>query len=222
MKVYLDPLAFDWSRIEESMLVFGTHRAAKKRGATAFPVASIPVALKATIHKLELRVSDLDRNHFGTHLLTVARHPSENDERMMLRILAFAMFASERLTFAKGLSDIDEPELWETDLTGTVLLWIELGQPDARRLQKALARSREVVVLTYGRSVSAWWQTVCDALPRAARLLAVPIAPETALALSHLAQRNMRLDCTIQEGTIWIGNETTHVELAPERLLRIP
>lgn len=180
------------------------------------------MALKATIHKLELRVSDLDRNHFGTYLLTVARHPSENDERMMLRILAFAVFASERLAFAKGLSDTDEPELWESDLTGTLLLWIELGQPDARRIQKALARSREVVVFTYGRNVSGWWKSVCDALPRAPRLCALSIAPEAVGALSQLAQRNMRLDCTIQEGTIWIGNEATQVELVPERLAPIP
>lgn len=180
------------------------------------------MALKATIHKLELRVSDLDRNHYGTYFLTIARHPSENAERMMVRILAFALYAGERLTFAKGLSDIDEPDLWQTDLTGAILLWIEVGQPDARRVQKALGRSREVAILTYGNSVRPWWQTVSDALPRATHLSALHLAPEAVRDLAGLAERNMRLDCTIQERLVWIGNDRMHVELAPDRLERSP
>lgn len=103
------------------------------------------MALKSTIHKAELQIADMDRGYYAEHSVTIAEHPSETDERMMVRLLAFAHGASDRLAFGKGISDTDEPDLWEGDLTGAIERWIEVGLPDERRLLKAAGRAREVV-----------------------------------------------------------------------------
>lgn len=108
------------------------------------------MALKSTIYKAELQIADMDRHYYADHALTVARHPSETDERMMVRIVAFALFAHERLEFCKGLSDVDEPDLWQKDLTGAIDVWIEAGQPDERRIAKAAGRAGQVTVIAYG------------------------------------------------------------------------
>ena len=108
------------------------------------------MALKATICKASLQVADVDRNYYAEHALTVARHPSETDERMMARLLALALNAHERLTFCKGLSDTDEPDLWQKDLTGAIEHWIEVGQPDDKRLLRACGRAEKVTVYAYG------------------------------------------------------------------------
>ncbi len=115
------------------------------------------MALKATIFKVELQVADMDRSYYGDHALTIARHPSETDERMMLRVLAFALHAGPDLAFGKGLSTDDEPDLWQRDLTGAIALWIDVGQPDEKLLRRACGRAREVVVYAYGRGVDLWW-----------------------------------------------------------------
>jgi len=176
------------------------------------------MALKSTIFKIELGISDIDRGHYATYPLTVARHPSETDERMMLRLVAFALYASERLSFCKGLSDSDEPELWQRDLTGAIELWIELGTPDPRRLQKASGRSGRVVVLAYGRAVPAWWQTVLAAFPRASQIEAFEIPSESSKELARLVGRSMQLQCTIQEGQVWVSTAEDTVAFVPRRL----
>ena len=112
------------------------------------------MALKATIYKAELQIADMDRNYYQEHLLTLARHPSETDERMMIRLLAFAIHASDSLTFTKGLFDTEEPDLWQKDLTGAIQLWIEVGQPDEKRLMKACGRSEHVIVYSYSATSS--------------------------------------------------------------------
>src|SRR5690606_31628497 len=115
------------------------------------------MALKSTIYKAALQVSDMDRNYYGQHALTIARHPSENDERMMVRLLAFACNAGEALEFGRGLSADDEPDLWEKDLTGAIQLWIDVGLPDEKLLRKACGRSRQVRLYAYGgRIVDIW------------------------------------------------------------------
>jgi uncharacterized protein YaeQ len=98
------------------------------------------MALKATVVKAELQVSDMDRHYYASHNLTLAQHPSETDERLMVRLLAFALNADERLEFGKGLSSDDEPDLWRRDYTGDIELWIDLGQPDESRIRKASGR----------------------------------------------------------------------------------
>ena len=97
------------------------------------------MASNATIFKATLQIADMDRNYYADHALTIARHPSETDERMMVRLLAFVQHAHEALAFGRGLSADDEPDLWRRDLTGAVELWIEVGQPEEKRLRKAEA-----------------------------------------------------------------------------------
>ena len=137
------------------------------------------MALKSTIFKAELQIADLDRNYYQNHALTVARHPSETDERMMARILAFVLYADPALIFGKGLSSEDEPDLWRKDLTGAIELWIEVGLPDEKRIRRACGRARQVVVLTYGgRVADMWWQQNKAALQRQDNLAIINLAAE--------------------------------------------
>ena len=148
------------------------------------------MALKSTIFKAELQITDLDRNYYATHELTVARHPSETDERMMVRILAFMLHADDALTFGKGLSADDEPDLWRKDLTGAVQLWIEVGLPDEKRLRRACGRSDRVVVLTYGgRVAEMWWQQNQAALRKLDKLTVIDLAATPPAELAELAQQ---------------------------------
>jgi uncharacterized protein YaeQ len=172
------------------------------------------MALKSTIYKAELQIADMDRNYYGTHALTIARHPSETDERMMIRVLAFALHASEALSFAKGLSDTDEPDLWQKDLTGAIELWIETGQPDERRLLKACGRSEQVVVYSYNAQSHIWFRQLASRLDRTRNLSIINIPAEASQQLERLAQRTMQLQCTIQDGQVYLtdGQDTVLVE----------
>lgn len=175
------------------------------------------MALKATIFKAELTVSDLDRGHFATHALTLARHPSETEERMMVRLLAFALDADDALEFGRGLSAEDEPDLVRRDLTGAIDLWIDVGLPPEREIRKAAGRARRVKVYTYGgRAADLWWDQNRAALERLANLTVIDIPSDVAAAVEAMAERTMRLDCTIQEGQLWLssGSETVHFELS--------
>ena len=174
------------------------------------------MALKATIFKAELQVSDLDRGHFETHALTIARHPSETDERMMVRLLAFALNADPLLEFGRGLSAVEEPDLVKKDLTGRIELWIEVGLPDERDVRKAAGRADEVKVYAYGaRSAGLWWAANGDALSKLKNVSVLEVTAETCEALKRFAARNMKLSCTVQDGHAWFasGDETLSVEL---------
>jgi uncharacterized protein YaeQ len=171
------------------------------------------LALKSTICKATLQVADMDRHYYAEHALTVARHPSETDERMMVRILAFALHASESLAFGKGLSDADDPDLSQRDLTGAIELWIEVGQPDERSILKACGRAQRVVVYPYGQSATLWWKGIAGKIERARNLAVRAIAPASAAKLAALAERTMDLQCTIHDGEIWMRNEGEAVEI---------
>lgn len=164
------------------------------------------MALKSTIYKAQLAVADMDRGHYADYTLTLARHPSETDERMMLRIVAYALHAHEHLAFGKGLSDPDEPDLWRHDLTGLIEEWIALGQPDERNLLKACGRARAVTVYNYGGGASQWWTGAAPKLERARNLQVRRLAVAGDTPITALAARNMNLNCSIQEQQIWIGN----------------
>lgn len=159
------------------------------------------MALKATVFRAEVQVSDMDRHYYATHALTLARHPSETDERLMVRLLAFAMFADDRLEFGRGLSSDDEPDLWRKSRSGEIELWIDLGQPDESRIRKACGRSDQVVVINYGgRASDIWWDRIAPSLGRCGNLTVLDIAPATVSGLAALADRGMRLQCMIQDG----------------------
>ena len=180
------------------------------------------MAIKATIFKAELQVSDLDRGHFATHALTIARHPSETDERMMVRLLAFALNADEALEFGRGLSAEDEPDLVQRDLTGAIEHWIDVGLPDERAIRKASGRARRVTVYTYGgRSANLWWEQNRGALDRLGNLTVVDIPDDALEAIGAMAERNMRLDCTIQEGQLYFTGASGMFHFEP-RILAAP
>jgi uncharacterized protein YaeQ len=170
---------------------------------------ALELALKSIIYKAELQIADMDRHYYADHSLTIARHPSETDERMMVRLVAFALFASERLEFCKGLSDTDEPDVWQKDLTGAIETWIEVGQPDERRIAKASSRAGEVVVMAYGgRSSDIWWQGVRSKVERFGNVCVLSLAQSVGDALAHLAERSMRLQVTVQDGSAWVTSAT--------------
>ena len=174
------------------------------------------MALKSTICKVVLHISDMDRNYYAEHALTIARHPSETDERMMVRLLAFALNAHEHLAFGKGLSDTDEPDLWRKDLTGVIAQWIEVGQPDEKTILRACGRADRVTVYAYRSGAELWWAPIAGRLARAKNLAVWRIPVSASQALEKLAGRAMQLQCTVQEGQLWFSDtaETVQVELA--------
>ena len=165
------------------------------------------MALKATIHRAELEIVDMDRNYYATHRLTLACHPSETGERLMIRLLAFALNADERLEFGKGISEADEPDLWLKDLTGTIELWIELGHPDERVLARALGRSNRVVVYTYSPRPELWWDPVKRRFEGERKLSVFHVDAGSAAALGRMAGTSMSLQCSIQDGEVWIRDD---------------
>lgn len=177
------------------------------------------MALKSTIFKADLQLADLDRSHFADYALTIARHPSETDERMMIRLLAFALFASETLAFGRGLSTEDEADLQEIDLTGSIERWIDVGLPDEKTIRRAANRARQMVVLAYGgRAAEIWWGKTASEVAGLRNLRVLALPPAESQALASLAARTMRLQCTVQEGTVWLGDADRQVELHPHLL----
>ncbi len=174
------------------------------------------MALKSTVQKAQLEISDMDRGYYATHALTLAQHPSETDERLMVRLLAFAMHADERLEFGAGLSADDEPDLWRKSLTGEIEQWIDLGQPDEQRIRKACGRARQVILVTYsGRSADIWWDRTGPALARSRNLTVIDIPADSIAALAALAGRNMQLQCLIQEGDVQLMDASRSASITP-------
>ena len=166
------------------------------------------MALRSTIYKIDLHVSDSDRNYYSSHSLTVAQHPSETAERMMVRLVLFAMHAQEDLTFTKGLSDVDEPDIWIKDLTGQIQLWLEVGQPDEKRILKAASRSEKVVICAYsGQASKVWWSGIKNKIARAKNLQVICLPQPITKILASWVERGMQLHVNIQEGEILVSSE---------------
>lgn len=177
------------------------------------------MASNATIFKAALQIADMDRHYYQDHALTLARHPSETDKRMMVRLLAFALHAHESLLFGRGVSAEDEPALWQKDLTGVIALWIEVGQPDEKTVRQACSRARQVCSYTYGgRGADQWWEKNLDKLARLQNLAVMNFSSDGSRALATLAQRTMQLHCSIQEGQISMGDGTHTVQIDVARL----
>lgn len=178
------------------------------------------MASGATIYRAELELADIDRGVYGSHTLTLARHPSETEERLMLRLLAWAMHADPALEFGRGISTDEDPDLWQRRPDGTIALWIELGLPEEKRLRRAAGRADEVAVIAFGgRAVAPWWAKQGEALSRIAGLRVLEIAQEHTRELAALCNRGMRLHCTLQEGEILLGDATQTVRITPGYLL---
>ena len=181
------------------------------------------MALKATVCKAALQIADIDRGLYADHQLTLARHPSETDERMMIRLLAFALNVpaddtAGRLEPAKGMWDPDEPELWRKDLTGRIVDWIEVGQPEERRLAKASGRAERVAVYAFSHGATVWWKGLSGRVAQARNIEAWCIPSSESRALSELAARGMQLQVNKQDGVVWVGDGTRSIEITTERL----
>ncbi len=156
------------------------------------------MAIKAMIHKALLNIANMDSHYYAEHNLTIAKHPSETDLRMMVRLIAFIVNADEDLAFTKGISQDDEPDLWKKSLAGEIELWIELGQPDEKRIKKACGRSRQVIIYTYQQGMAnAWWKNLQTSLTRFTNLKVIFIDIEGDIEL--LAKRAMNLQANISD-----------------------
>jgi uncharacterized protein YaeQ len=174
------------------------------------------MALKSTIFKAEIQVSDMGRGYYADHNLTIARHPSETDERMMVRLLAFALHADEALVFGDSIGNDEEPSLWRKDLTGRVLLWIDVGQPDEKRIRRACGRAAQVFIYSYGgHGADVWLSQIRSSLERSRNLTVMSLPAGAPQALAGLAQRSMKLQFTIQDSQVWATDdrETVHLDL---------
>ena len=174
------------------------------------------MALRSTVYRAELSVSDLDREAYSNHSLTLARHPSETELRLMVRLLAFALHAGEGLAFGRGLSTDGEPDLCQRDPTGAIDLWIDVGLPDVKDIRKASGRAARVVVLAYGeRRFASWWGGVVAGVERLNNVSVLKLSDTEASALESLASRSMQLTCTVQDGHVWLASDSSTVEIIP-------
>ena len=175
------------------------------------------MALKATVCKVQLQIANMERHYYADHSLTLAQHPSENNERLMVRLLAFALNANETLCFTKGLSGSDDQaELWDLGLDGVIAHWIEFGQVDEKWLRKACGRARQVQLFCYGgRSVPVWWKNIEPALQRYQNLRVIDIPEVAVKEMAALVSRNMQLQCNISEGQIWLSDTSQSVLIEP-------
>ena len=166
------------------------------------------MAISSTINKVCLNIADMDRYYYQSHELTVAQHPSETDFRFMIRLITFMLNADEQLAFTKGLSSDEEPELWQKTLTDDIELWIELGQPDEKRIRKACGRAKRVIVYTYDeRKAKVWWQQQQSKLERFSHLSVYHIHAE---GVELMLKRSMQLQCNIQEGELYLSDDDSN------------
>jgi uncharacterized protein YaeQ len=180
------------------------------------------MALKSTIFKAELQISDMGRSYYGDHSLTIARHPSENDERMMVRLLAFALHAHDDLVFGDSIGSDDEPSLWQKDLTGVIKLWIDVGQPDEKRIRRACGRAQQAYIYSFGgHGADVWLDQIRSKLENARNLSIINLPASAQTALAKLAKRSMKLQFTIQDNQVWVADEreTVHLDLTNATVL---
>ena len=172
------------------------------------------MALKSTIYKIDLNIADMDRQYYAQHSLTLAKHPSETDERVMVRLIGFALYATETLIFGKGLSDDEEPDLWQKDLTGAIELWMDVGLPTEKDIRKAAGRARQVVVVLYGgRIADMWWTQNSKAVLKINNLTVINL-PETQ-ELASIANRNIQISLTIQDRQILVSHDGGSFDITP-------
>ncbi|HEX5623975.1 MAG TPA: YaeQ family protein [Sulfuricurvum sp.] len=172
------------------------------------------MAAGSTIYKVQLNIADMDRNYYETHDITIAQHPSETDERLMIRLAAFALNASDQLAITKGIGGEEEPELWYKNYGGDIELWIDLAQVDEKRLRKACGRAERVIVYTYNqRSAAVWWRQNEAAYVRFKNLSVIHLHAQ---GLDQLCERSMRLQCNISDGELSIHSTRGDVTVTQE------
>ncbi|MEY3786995.1 MAG: hypothetical protein RLZ75_1202 [Pseudomonadota bacterium] len=174
------------------------------------------MALKSTIFKADCQIADIDRSYYQPHNLTIALHPSETEERMMIRLLAFILNAHEHLQFTKGLSTDDEPDIWQKSLTDDIALWIDVGMPDEKRIRKASSRADKVILYTYGGRNTVWWKQLEPKLKRFSNLTVINLPKSSTDQLAMLVKRAMQLQISLQDGQIWVSDDHHTAHIVPE------
>ncbi len=187
------------------------------------PQTGSTMAIKATIFKAQINLADMDRNVYADIAVTIARHPSETDERMMVRALALALgwptnTNEGTLELAKDMWDVDEPALWHKNYSDEILHWVDVGQPDDKRVMKACGRARKVSVWAFQNSTPIWWEGMVNKVSRASNLTVWQVPTEQSQALAAMAQRSMQLQMTVQDGTVWVNDGNHNVEITPQAL----
>ena len=184
------------------------------------------MALKSTIFKANVQLADIDHGHYADHAMTLARHPSETDERMMVRVAALALVAHElvdtcggdgTLAFGRGLSDPDDPDLALTDYTGRKRLWVEVGQPDEKPLVRAASQADALRVYAYAAGAEVWWRALERKVERLERLQVWRLPADATQSLATLAERSMQLQATVMDGTLTLTSGRGSVEIVPAR-----
>ena len=173
------------------------------------------MAANSTIHKVSLNIADMDRHYYAEHNLTIAKHPSENDLRLMVRLMAFVLNAKEELLFSKGIAQDDEPDLWEKALNGEIKLWIDLGQPDEKRIRKACGRAEEVIIYTYQEGAAlSWWKQSEKNLKRFKNIRVINL--KIVGDIEALVERSMTLNCNISDGELSLLSDDESVTITEE------
>jgi uncharacterized protein YaeQ len=176
------------------------------------------MAQNATVYKIELSVSDMDRHYYETHKITVAKHPSETDERLMVRVVAFALNAHENLVMTRGLSVDDEPDIWQKSLSGELDVWISLGLPSEKVVRQSCSKAERVIIYPYGgKTAEVWWEKIKGSTTRFDNLEVVSFSEEQTAALARLANRTMKLQINIQEGDVMVSIDEQIVNVTPLR-----
>jgi uncharacterized protein YaeQ len=161
----------------------------------------------------------MDRHYYETHKLTIAKHPSETDERMMVRLLAFALNAHEQLEMTKGISTDDEPDIWQKSLSDELELWIALGLPSDKVVRQSCAKAQKVVIYTYGgRTADVWWDKIQNSTSRFDNLQVMSLSEQATSELAGLADRSMKLQVNIQDGDVMVSVGDQIVYVTPTTL----
>lgn len=171
------------------------------------------MAIKPTIYKFRISLSDLNRDYYDTLNLTLAQHPSETIERMMVRVLSYCINAEETLTFTKGLSETDEPDLWLRSMDEQTLLWIDVGEPAVDRVKKATRLAKKVLVYSFNSKSDVWWAQLQNKMKQ------LPVSVfrfewEEIVSLAALVQRTMDMSISITGDSAYIATESGECEVA--------
>jgi uncharacterized protein YaeQ len=175
------------------------------------------LAIKSTVFKASLQIANMDSHYYAEHPLTISRHPSETDERMMVRMLAFALNAGEYLEFGQGMTDDESADLWKKDLTGVIELWIDVGLPDEKLIRKACGRANHVVLYCYGgNAAKLWYEQNAKGFIRLKNLTVINLSQACTQGMEKLVERTMQLQCNVQDGQVWLMNNEDSILIEQE------
>ena len=172
------------------------------------------MALKSTVYKANISLSNLNIHHYSDYSLTLAKHPSETDLRLIIRLMVFSLLAQEGLQFTKGLGSDNEPDLWKINHDGSIDHWIELGLPDERHIRQICGKAKRVSIYTYHQNQNVqWFESLEKKLTRFDHLNIIHFLFEDELLLENFAQKGMNLTITIEDNELWLSNDNDRLKI---------